>query len=275
MIHEQDRKKELERLYHESYGHILDLALADRRLLPQDGENIAHSVARHLESYDGPIEIESFKRWLEDSVNGAVQRIGSFYGLQKECRKNVRAGIWLVLAKNLDLKDHSNTAFLIEQIEANVWAWAWNHLDDLMKPGTAKLSTRMAARAKCETLTWRKSKLRENDRFDDVDVHCFGDQRTFEVSIDEAGRITNGGKLYFDPGQDDNEDDSEQPVHRPKNRPIPSPSDSLLAMKSSKPKLLCPLCKCLQAISSDPPSEADSLKLRCGHERPAALSAVA
>lgn len=263
---EQDRKKELERLYHQHYGHILELALSDRRLLPQDGENIAQSVARHLDSYDGPIETESFKRWLEDGVNGAARRIGFFYNLQKECRNSVYAGIWTILAKNLDLKDHTSTAFVIEQIEASVWAWAWHHLEELMVPGSAKLTTRLHSQGRFHALTWRKSRLRDNDKFDDSDIERFGN---------EPHQVVGRDLLYFDPTQDDDEDESDQSVPRPKGLPIPSPSDSLLAMKSGKPMLFCPQCNFLQAISPNPPSEPDSVKLRCGHERPAALAAVA
>jgi hypothetical protein len=263
---EQDRKKELERLYHQHYGHILELALADRRLLPQDGENIAQSVARHLGSYDGPIETESFKKWLEDGVNGAVQRIGFFYGLQKECRKRVRAGIWSVLGKNLDLKDHSSTAFILRQIENDTFVWAWNHLDSLMLPAEAQPSTRLYSQARFHALTWRKNRLRHKARFDEIDPDLIGTEPFQAVGSD---------RQYFDPGHDDDEDADDRTVHRPKSLPIPSPSDSVLAMKSGKPMLFCPLCKCLQAISPNPASDPKSVALGCGHERPAALSAVA
>jgi hypothetical protein len=265
--HEQDRKRELERLYHESYGHILDLALADRRLLAQDGEGIAQSVASHLDTYDGPIETESFRQWIEDAVSEAAQRIAFFYGLKKECRKSIRSCIWRALDKDVDLKDHTNTAYVIDQIESNVWVWVWHHLDDLLVPGTAKLLTRLVAQTKYQILSWRKGRLRDNDKFDrEAKPDCFGT---------EPHQVVGRDLLYFDPTQDENEDGDDRPVHRPKGRHKQSPSDSLLAMKSGRPMLFCQSCKCLQIISPDPPSEHDSLKLRCGHERPAALAAVA
>src|ERR1700681_2503513 len=115
----EQSQQEVERLYHQSYGHIIDLALADRRLLQQDAEHIAQSLAGHLQSYDGPLETESFQQWIGETVSGAVERLGFFYDLRKQCRNSVRAGIWSILAKNLDLKDHSCETFIVEQIEAD------------------------------------------------------------------------------------------------------------------------------------------------------------
>lgn len=257
---EQDRQKQLERLYIQSYSYILDLALADKRLLPQDGERIAQSVAAHLDSYGGPLDTESFQQWIVETVSGAVERLGFFIELRERCRNSVRAGIWSILAKNLDLKDHTSTAFIMEQIEADTWAWAWHHLDGLMVPGTAKLSTRLQSQGRFQALTWRKSRLRDNERFDrDVDVYRFGN---------EPFQADDNLPTYFSP--DDDADDGE-PRHWPKRRPILPLSDSLLAMKSGRPRLLCQLCKSLQSIAPDPASEPDAVKLLCGHERPGVL----
>jgi len=265
---EQDRPKELERLYTQHYGFILDAALADRRLLPQDGENIAQILADHLQSYDGTLETEPFQQWILETVSGAVERLGFFYDLRKKCRNSVRAGIWSILLQNLDLKDHTSETYIMEQIEAATWAWALHHLDDLMVPGSAKLSTRLQAQARFQALTWRKSRLRDNGRFDrDVDVERFGDERSFRLG-------DNLLPLYYDPGDDDDAEEG-QPKKQPKARPIPASSDSLLAMKSGRPRLLCPSCKSLQAISPDPASEPDAVRLLCGHERPAFLAASA
>lgn len=256
---EQERKRALERLYHQHYGHILELALADRRLLPQDGENIAQSVARHLDSYDGQIEAESFKRWLEDAVSGAIEKLGFFYDLRKECRNSIRSAIWSILASNIDLLD-SSPAAVISHIESNVWVWCLHHLDDLKVVGSAKLSTRLASQARFQTLTWRKTRLRDNEKFDDVDVERLGN---------EPHQVIGRDFLYFDPTQDDDEDGSDQPVRRPKGLPIRSPDST---MQSGHSRLWCPLCKCLQATSSDPSNEP--VTLWCGHKRPASLAAA-
>jgi hypothetical protein len=262
---EQDRHLQLEKLFQRNYGNLRDLAAEDPRLLAPDADNILQGLAARLAQYDGDLDEASFLGWAADIISGAVQRIGFFYGLQRECRKTVRAAIWSVLGKNLDLKDHSSTAFILEQIEHDTFVWAWRNLDSLMSPAKAKPCTRLYSQGRFHALTWRRSRLRDNDKFDEIDSRLIG-----TAPHEVFGR----DYPYFDT-HDDDEDDNERPVHRPKSLPIPSPRDSVLAMKSGRPSLLCPTCNVLQSISPEPPSKPDSVRLRCGHERPAALAAVA
>jgi hypothetical protein len=107
---EQERQTTIETLFQRHYTDLRDLAAEDHRLLAPDADNILQGLAARLSQYDGQLDDESFLLWAADIIGGAVERIGFFYGLQRECRKTVRAGIWSVLAKNLDLKDHSSTA---------------------------------------------------------------------------------------------------------------------------------------------------------------------
>ncbi len=262
-VTEQERQTTIETLFQRHYTDLRDLAAEDPRLLAPDADNILQGLAARLAQYDGQLDDESFLLWAADIIGGAVERIGFFYSLQRECRESIRVGIWMILSKNIDLIDNTNSSFVIRQIEQNTLQWAWDHLDDLMETGSAKLSTRLAAQAKFQTLTWRKSRLRDNDKFHDADIERFGSE-PFHVE---------SGVLYFDTSKSDDGDADEQ-VQRPKSRSKKPPSDSLMAMKSGKPRLFCPSCKFLQAISPDPASDQSAIRLWCGHERPAALSAA-
>lgn len=262
---EQDRQEQLDQLYTQNYGFILDTALADRRLLPQDGERIAQSLAHHLCLYEGPLDSEAFRKWAEDVITPAASRLSFFYQLQEECGSKVRAGIFSILRQNLDLRDHTSTAYILEQIEADTWVWACNHLDDLMVPGTAKPSTRLYSQGKFHALTWRKTRLRALERFDDSDVERYGLMEIMEE--DESGESKHEYASFYDPGGHDDDEEDEPPRKQTKFLPIPAPRDGILAMRSGIPKLLCPVCQSLQAISPDPPTEPDWIRLGCGHER--------
>lgn len=270
---EQDRQKQLEQLYTQSYGYILDLALADKRLLPQDAERIAQSVAAHLDSYGGPCDSESFQQWIAEIIAPTAQRLSTFYQWMQRYRDSVRSGIWSVFGKNMDLSDHSNPSAIVERIEFDTWFWALQHMDDLLEPGSARVSTRLYAQGRLHALTWRKSRLRDLERYDDSDVERYG---RFEIAgVDASGEITDDYTRFYDPGGHDDDEEDEPPRQQTKFLPIPAPSDSLLAMQSGRPRLLCPLCKSLQTISPDPASEQDAVKLLCGHQRQAFLVASA
>jgi hypothetical protein len=256
----------VEILFSNNYGQIMDAALSDRRLLVADAERITQSVANHLCEYQGELNNEAFMEWATAAIGPAVHRLQFFYELHQECRKSVLSGIWSILGNNLDLKDHTDTAFILEQIENDTWAWALLHLDDLMVQGSAKLSTRLYAQGKFHALTWRKTRLRENERFDDSDVYGFGDESG--VRDEEDGKCP----ILYDPCEDVEDGES---VCRSTALPTPSPSDSVISMRSGRPRLLCPSGCGLQPISPSPASEKDALKLWCGHERPVLLPVAA
>jgi hypothetical protein len=274
-IEAADRQIEIERLFSTNYGHIMDAALSDRRLLVADAERIAQSLANHLGEYPGDLNDQSFMEWATAVIGPAVIRLQFFYDLYQQCRKKVLSGIWSILGQNLDLRDHSNVAFILEQIEGDTWAWALEHLDDLMIPGSAKLSTRLYAQGRFHAMTWRKNRLRDNERFDDADIFGFGDESGVNVDVDEAGRITTSCPIIFDPDHNGDDGDSDEIVSRPSGRTTPSPSDSAISMKSGRPRMLCPSGCGLQPISSSPATQKDALRLWCGHERPVFLPVAA
>jgi phenylpyruvate tautomerase PptA (4-oxalocrotonate tautomerase family) len=261
----------IEALFNHNYEALRDQALSSGRLLAPDADNLLEALAKCLTEYTCEPEQKAFLAWASEAVTAAAAKLEFFYGLHHECRKSVRNGIWRVLAQNLDLADHSDVSVVLDQIEADTWAWAVEHLDDLMVKGTAKLTTRLFAQGRFHALTWRKNRIRENERFDDADVERFGS--------DDSSLCPGGGEdgplpLFFDPGGDEGDEDEQ--VRRPIGRPaIPAPSDSVIAMKSGRPRMLCPAGCGVQAISPIPATHQNVLKLWCGHERPILLPAAA
>lgn len=264
---EQDRQLQLEQLFHHSYSVLLDLASEDRRLLVNDADNIVQALAARLAEYEGDLEDEAFLTWAGSVIRPAVTRISKFYQWMQEYRDSVRSGIWSILGKSLDL-DRTNPSIISERIEFDTWFWVLQHMDDLMTPGSAKLSTRLYAQGKLHALTWRKSRLRALERFDDSDVEHYGTSETTEV--DECGDITSHYSYFYDPGGHEDEEDEPQ---RPQvvNLPIPSPSNTQIAMRSGVPRLFCPVCQSLQDISPEVASTDGTIRLICLHARPALL----
>lgn len=258
--HGEQKQEHLQHLCKRYRDQIRCLASEDPSLMVYDGDRIVAIMESHLSDYDGQIEDAEFLAWAAEIIKLTIARFAFFYAIRKKYRKCILAGIWPILHKNWDLRDHEDLRFIAQQIEADTLWWVWQHLDDLMIPGTAKLSTRLQARGKIDAMTWRKTRLRENARFDyDFDVDGFG---TCNFDGDDAEA------LYFDPCS---AEESDEPTRRPKRHKIPSPSDSELAMKSGTPRLLCRSCKSLKSISPHPTHESNAVKLECGHERPACL----
>lgn len=260
---DQDRKEQLDQLCKKHYHQIHDLASEDPSLMVNDTDRIVEILESKLPAYGGELDDEDFLAWAADIIKVTIARFAYFYQLRKKYRRNVFAGIWPILHKNWDLTYRTDAAFIAHQIEADTMWWVWQHLDELMVPGTAKMSTRLQSRGKLDAMTWRKTRLRQKARFDcDVDVTGFGLAETDE------------SPLFFDPNHA-NEAEIDQSARLPKRRPTPASSDSLLAMKSDVPRLLCRSCGSLRVISPDAPSERDEVRLSCGHERPASLPKTA
>ncbi len=156
----QDRRKQLEELYLRNYGRILDSALADRRLLVQDGERVAESLTKYLPDYDGPLDDEPFQQWATEIIRPAVSRLGSLYDMRREYGPWVRGVIRRTLGHTSEFDDLNA---VVEELENDVWMWAGAHIKSLLIPGTAKLSTRLCARAIWAARAWRTKQILRRD----------------------------------------------------------------------------------------------------------------
>ena len=260
---------EAEQLYFRNRGIVCDNILNNSGLYVMDGEYIANSVAKRLDEYGGPCDDEAFIAWANEIARPDVERRIFFDQLRRNHRGAVRAGIWTILHANLNLRDNDSIPKIMREIESDTWVWVWQHIDDLVVPGTASLATRLRAAARFQAMTWRQTRLRANAKFDECAVKGLGDSDG-AVSISATGEISTDRITIFDPGHDGDLEDGEV-LDRPTAIRPPQPSDSLIAMKSGAPKLFCPLCKTVQAIVPDAVSQQNAVRLWCGHERPAIL----
>jgi hypothetical protein len=266
--HVQVKQSNLENLFQQHYSQLRDLAQEDPRLLIQDSDNILEALAARLDQYEGELDDESFLAWASSAITPAVTRLATIYQWRYEHQDSVMKGIWSILKKCLDLRDHSQTSAILRNIESAVWVWAIEHYDDLLVPGTAKLSTRLYAQGKLHALTWRKSRLRDLERFDDSDAERYGSSEIIEV--DESGNITTDTPYFYDPGGHDDDDPEDKPRQQTRYRPTPAPFDG----QSGVPRLWCCICRVLCKVSPEPAAEG-SLVLVCGHERPAQMAKMA
>jgi hypothetical protein len=183
---EHDRHSQLEQLYTQNYGYILDLALTDKRLLPQDGERIAQSIAAHLDSYNGPLDPESFQKWIEGIIAPAVARLSRFYELRQQYYRSVLKGVWTVLRTAKDLSEYDDPARTARALADDVWLWVFQNLEALEAPGAAKLSTRLQQKGYWAGRAWRTARLRERDRTADLDVAFLGMDENGDICVESA-----------------------------------------------------------------------------------------
>lgn len=159
----------LEQLYQGSYGAIIDLALSDKRLLPQDGERIAQSIAAHLDSYDGLLEPEPFQAWASEIAKPAVARLSRFLEIREQHDKTVLKAVWSVVGGATDLSDYDNPTRTARDLADEVWLWVFENLEDIDNEGQAKLSTRLYSKARWLARAWKTSRLRRRGRLKALD----------------------------------------------------------------------------------------------------------
>jgi hypothetical protein len=155
-----ERIKAVEQLYFNLWGRLIEPTLSrDSRLTAADGYEIVSGLARHLASYDGPLEDEPFQSWAAEAVTLPI----AFAVFRREHSKAVLKGLWSVLRNCGDLG--FDAASDIPILENQTWFKVWENLEDWLIPGPAKVSTRLYAMARFQARAWRTERLRERDRW--------------------------------------------------------------------------------------------------------------
>ncbi len=255
---------EVVELFNQNYSHLLSAALSSGKLLAVDGENVVHALAKRLYQYDGPAEQEPFLAWATEAVTIAADRMVTLYQWMRDYRKFVFAAIWAVVSKNRDLSAYRLLKHQVQEIAVDAWRNVFEAMDDLLIPGTAEMSSRLYGKAYWVAMSWRKSRLRQRERFADIDVDHAG--AAIDTEINEDGSIQECHSYTFEPDDEDGDEDSDFGHRRSPERPARPLSDLLLSMKSGVPKLLCPVCHTMQAITPEAAPEGE-VKLWCGHSR--------
>jgi hypothetical protein len=159
-----ERTAAVEQLFFSLWGRLIEPTLSrDSRLTAADAYQIVEGLARHLQSYRGPLEDEAFQEWAEEAITLPI----AFAVLRREHKGAVLKGLWSILGKCTDLGFEPDID--IPSLENQTWFKVWEDLEDWLIPGTAKVSTRLHALAKFQAMAWRTERLRERGKFTSIE----------------------------------------------------------------------------------------------------------
>jgi hypothetical protein len=94
---------------------------------------------------------------------GEQKRTQQVEQLIHDHQKAIYAGIWSVLRGQSDLAEESLAAE-VQCLSNDVWLWVIENLEDLLAPGTAKVGTRLRAKAFWVARSWKTQRLRSRKR---------------------------------------------------------------------------------------------------------------
>jgi hypothetical protein len=158
------RIRAVEQLFFSLWGRLIEPTLSrDSRLTAADAYQIVEGLARHLQSYSGPVEDEAFQAWAEEAITLPI----AFAVLRQEHKGAVLKGLWSILSKCTDLGFEPDID--IPSLENETWFKVWQNLEDWLKPGKARVSTRLYAWARFQAMAWRTERLRERKKFTSID----------------------------------------------------------------------------------------------------------
>jgi hypothetical protein len=153
---------EVEELYFRNYGRLLDAVLTDRRLFLGDAQHIAESIVKFLPTYDRELNDEAFLDWFIEVTAEALDKLKWFYQLHEECKRLIYKALWMSVGRHNEIDDHIAAEELpivsqtVQDLAQELWLWVIENYEKLIIPGSAKLSTRLFARARIIAAAWRK-----------------------------------------------------------------------------------------------------------------------
>lgn len=169
-IESEDRKRITEAIFIANYSYLADVILGDSRVTQEDASHILASISQQLSNYDPSTHELGFRDWCESIIQKQVE----FYALRRQYRNSVRKGLWAILRDCADLGFYNA---IFAELENKAWTKVFLRLDELLKPGSAKLSTRLYSLARFTAREWRTERIRNRARF---------------VTLDEFQRIEEG-----------------------------------------------------------------------------------
>lgn len=218
-----ERARAVEKLYFSVWGIVREAALTNPHITETDAHQIVTAVVNQLPTYAGPIDEAAFLDWTSEIIKPAI----AFAAIRRQCEPYVRGAIRKVLALCADLGVNHGTE---DEIASETWVWALRRLDDLLIPGTAKISTRLFARARLDALAWRQRQIRAKNRFAVVtnisDLARDADGKYFFGKRDGIGTVAPSESTTEDSEGHDELDSTEAP---PNHRKTP------LRKKSQQP----------------------------------------
>lgn len=146
-------------LYTGCFQNLLN-STTTRNLNRDSARRLVEGLEPHLASFDGPVDDPyAFLLW----ANAILTPASTAFVLIEQNRKMIESAFSRVLASCPDFCSREPNHR--SEIYSDLLLWIIDHLPELLKPGTAKLSTRLYAAARFAALTWRKARIRHRQRF--------------------------------------------------------------------------------------------------------------
>jgi hypothetical protein len=180
-----ERLRAVNDLYRNNFERLISEALdSNKHLTAFDAHNAASSLAHKLKHYRLMLKDDDFCRWAANVLEATI----FIHALIAETERFVYKAIHNVLANCDGLGVDYCTA---DEIASDVWMWALTHIDELRKPGTAKLTTRMSDRARWQARAWKTQQLRDKAKYASLEdaetaqtVELNGGRQTSPVTVE-------------------------------------------------------------------------------------------
>jgi hypothetical protein len=184
-----ERLRAVKEIYFSMFGRLISEASdSNKNLTANDAYSCVSNLAHKLQYYPDRLKPtdDAFGRWAANVMEASI----FICALMTETSPFVYRAILNVLATCDGLGVNDGTK---DEIASDTWMWALTHIDELMKPGTsnsadrrpAKLTTRMAERARWAARAWKTQQLRAKGEYaplDEVDaaqsIQLYGGRQT-------------------------------------------------------------------------------------------------
>jgi hypothetical protein len=161
------------KLFAETYSTLLSVASDDPHVNPGDSIGIMDGLEKRLHQCSEPMTERAFIEWAQPQII----RERNLIAIMRQHESAARKGLWRVLRECADLglvdRNPGTTGpqenLIVETLLSEIWIWCWEHFDELLTPGPAKLSTRINERASYTAKEWKTQQIRSRKKFSDLD----------------------------------------------------------------------------------------------------------
>jgi len=204
-----------------------------------DYDLTARSVLWNVNDYQGSEDdVDAVTDWATVSLARSTAGLAAFYTWRRQHRKAVYRGLWDTLQGCLDLGvgdiDPSHPNPVIEELASEVWLWTLKNASRLLEP-EVPVHKRLRGRARFVARAWKTKRLRERERFVNIDQEC--------KAIDAIEKARLSGKLpqrriVLGPGDIDERPTSKVRLRKPlkkKGAPLWTEADLAAALRRAGP----------------------------------------
>lgn len=154
-----NRTEAVRQLYAKTFSNLINTSI-DAGANQLQANRLVASLAEQLANYGGPADDQHcFLQWAASILAPA----SAAFVIIEQNRGIIESAFTRVLATCPDFA--SREPGHRSELYSDLLVWIIEHLSELLKPGTAKLSTRIYAAARFTAMSWRKIRIRHGQRF--------------------------------------------------------------------------------------------------------------